>query len=93
MAKKKGRRRKQSLFSKVTNVGLIALGLSRVLEIIFNNLGNPSAIPTLLVRGATFGLSSGGFSVDQGARFYGPPVAAITTGKVLQFLKRRFPVR
>ena len=92
MAKKKKRRSKQGLFSKLTNVGLIALGMSRILEIVFNNLGSPGEIAPRIVDGATFGLSTE-FNLQKGFSFYGPPVAAIGAGKVLQYLKRKFPVR
>jgi len=93
MARKKKRRSKQGLFSKLTNVGLIALGMSRIIQIVFNNIGSPQEIAPRIIEGATFGLTTGGFNVAKGAAFYGPPVAAISTGKVLQWLKRHFPVR
>lgn len=92
MANKKRKRSKQGWFSKVTNIGIITLGMSRILAIIFNNLGNPSVIPERIVQGATFGLSKGSFDKQQGALFYGPPIAAATTKMVLSYLKRHNPV-
>ncbi len=94
MAKKKKRRGKQGLASRLINAGLLALTFARPLEIIFKNIGNPGAIPTLILRGATFGLAGGGgFSLDQGTRFYGPVAAAFALGAVKKFAMRKFPVR
>ncbi len=93
MAKGKRKRSRQSTFSKVVNIGLIALGMSRVLELVFNNLGNPGAIPDRLISGATFHLAQGSFIMEEGAKFYGAPAAAISTGLVLKFLRKKFPVR
>ncbi len=94
MAKKKKRNgSKQGMFSKAVNIGILALGMSRILEIIFNNLGNPSAIPTLIIRGATAGLSTGSFSLKEGVRFYGPPASAAVVKGVFSWLRKKNPVR
>ncbi len=92
MAKKK-KTSKQGIFSKLVNVGFLALGMSRVLEIVFNNITAPADIPKIIIREATFGLSEGAFSMARGARFYGPPVASILTKMVFNFVRKRNPVR
>ncbi len=95
MAKKKKGRRRQSLVSKAANVGLILLGLSRPLTIVFErlNAGAPQFIAEDILDEATFGLSSGRFSLEKGLRMYGPGVAAAGLGKLKGYLMRHFPVR
>ncbi len=93
MAKKKKGRRKQGIASKLINAGGIAIGFSRILEIVFNNLGNMGDIPKLIIRGATFGLSDGAFNIQEGARFYAPIGGAIAYRKFTTFLMKRFPIR
>ncbi len=92
MAKKK-KRSKQGMFSKAVNIGMIALGMSRILEIVFNNITAPADISKIIIREATFGLSEGVFSLARGARFYSPPVAAIATKIVFSFIRKKNPVR
>lgn len=93
MAKKKKRSRKQKMVTTLINIGGIAIGLSRILEIIFNNLGNMGDIPKLIVRGASFGLSDGAFNLQEGARFYAPLGGAFAYRKFTSFLMKRFPIR
>ncbi len=92
-AKKKKGRGKQSMVSKVINIGGILLGMSNVLYEVFTNLTNPRQIATNLIRGATFGLSEGGFDTAQGAAFYGPIGGAVAYRMFTSYLLKKFPVR
>lgn len=92
MAKKK-KSRKQGMVSKIVNIGGIAIGLSRIIEIVMNNLGSPAQIPVHIINGATFGLAAGSFDMEQGVRFYTPLAGAYGYRKFMTFLLRRFPVR
>ncbi len=92
MAKKKNGRRKQGLVSKVMNVGLIALGFSRVLGILFTS-ASVGAKFEQIQREATFGLSTGKFDLNAGLLMYSPIGAAIGLGKLKTYLLRHFPVR
>ena len=92
MAKKKGRRRKQGLISKAMNIGLIALGFSRVITLALR--GDFLAIQ----NEATFGLAgagtaTSGFDLDAGLRIYSPAGAAVGLGFLKTYLMRKFPVR
>ncbi len=79
---------KQGWFSKITNVAIIALGFSRVLELAFQR--NWKGI----IGEATFGFSDEGrFNLRRGLRIYMPGVAAIGLGKFKQYLMKHFPVR
>ncbi len=94
MAKKKGRRRKQGLFSKVINMALIALAFARPLQLFFFNLGGDLAgAAKVIVQEATFGLSEGTFDLNAGLRMYTPAVGAFALGKMKSFAMRHFPVR
>ncbi len=84
---------RQGWFSKATNAGVVLLGLSRVLEIVFMNIGTPREIPRQIIRGATFGFSEGSLNLEAGAAFYGAPAAAVTVGGIKSYLLRKYPVR
>ncbi len=92
MPKKKKGRRRQGLFSKALNIGLILLGLSRPISIM---MGRPSAAGVQqVINEATFGLSgAGGFDLEKGLLMYSPAGAAIGLGKLKSYLMRHFPVR
>lgn len=92
-AAKKNKSRRQGLVSKISNVGLILLGLSRPLTIIFGNLQNPQFVASTIIKEATFGLSEGRFDTQAGARFYSPVGAAAAVGYLKSYLMRKFPVR
>ncbi len=92
MAKGKKKRSRQGLFSKAINIGLIALGFSRVLKHLLSGAGF-DLIQTAIIREATFGLSDGKFDMDAGLAMYTPVGAAIGLGKLKQYLMRHFPVR
>ncbi len=89
--KKKGRR-KQGVVSKAINIGLIVLGFSRVLGILFTG-ASVSAKMEQIQREATFGLSEGKFDLNAGLLMYAPVGGAIGLGKLKQYLLRHFPVR
>lgn len=91
MVKRKKRRRRQGLFSKVTNMLLIALAFARPLQLIFTQ-GAANAVPIIL-KEATFGLSAGSFDLNAGLQMYAPAGAAFALGKLKQFAMKRFPVR
>ncbi len=90
---KKNKSRKQGMVSKLVSIGGIAIGLSRILELVFNNLGSPADIPKRIISGATFHLSEGSFIMDEGVRFYTPLAGAWGYRKFMTFLLRRFPIR
>ncbi len=92
MAKNKKRRGKQSLFSKAINAGLIALGFSRVLEILFSSQSFNAKL-SQIQRDATFGLSEGSFKLEAGLRMYTPAGAALALGALKSHLMKKFPVR
>lgn len=81
------------MVSKAINIGGILLGLSRILHIVFTNIGNPREIPRQIVRGATFGLSEGPINIEAGAAFYGPLGAAVGYRFFTSWLIKKFPVR
>ncbi len=88
MAKKKKGRKRQGLFSKVANIGIIALGFSRVIELA---LGGKFQT---IINEATFDLAAGGkFNLNSGLRLYAPAGAAIGLGMLKKFLMKKFPVR
>lgn len=86
---------KQGWAGKLMNAGLIALGFSRVIEIIATRLTAraPQFIPADIVHDATFGLADGNFDLNAGLRMYTPAAGAIALGKLKQYLMRKFPVR
>ncbi len=92
MAKKKQRRGRQSLVSKVKNLGLLALGASRILGILFTGASMAEKADQI-VREATFGLSAGDFDLNAGLLMYTPVGGALALGTFLNFLLRKFPVR
>lgn len=91
MAKKKKSRR-QGLFSKALNVGLIALGFSRVLGILFTG-ASAGDKANQIIRESTFGLSEGSFDLNAGLLMYTPVAGAFALGTLKQFLMKKFPVR
>ncbi len=93
MAKKKGRRRRQGMFSKVINIGLTLLSISRPLFLLFRPGGFSPASIKQLISEATFGLMDGGFNLQTGLAFYAPAGGAIAIGTVLKFIRKKFPVR
>lgn len=92
MAAKKKKSRRQGWLSKIINVGLIALGFSRIIEI---GLAQISPVDKLkaIQRGATFGLSEGKFDFQEGLKMYTPGAAAVSLGFLKSFLMKKFPVR
>ncbi len=92
MAKKRKRRGKQSLLSKAKNLGLIALGASRLLGILFT-AASAGDKANQIVREATFGLSTGEFDLNAGLLMYTPVAGSIALGTFLNFLMKKFPVR
>lgn len=101
MAKKKGKRRRQSVVSKVINLGLILLGLSRPITLLFTGGGDFAFKVNRIITEATFGLARPGgvgggvskFDLNLGLQMYAPAGAAIALGKLKGFLMRHFPVR
>ncbi len=86
MAKKKKRSR-QGLFSKVTNIMIIAFALQRPIWLAFQRRF------TDITKEATFGLSEGKFDWKAGVRMYAPVGGGIALGKLKQYLMKHFPVR
>ncbi len=86
------KRRKQSLFSKAINMGLITLGFSRLLVHLFFPQSAEEKMKSI-IKEATFGLSEGAFDLDAGFRMYMPVGAAVALGKLKNYLFRKFPVR
>ncbi len=84
--------RKQSLFSKAINMGLITLGFSRVLVHLFFPQTAEEKMKAI-IKEATFGLSEGAFDLDAGLLMYTPVGAAVALGKLKQYLFKHFPVR
>ncbi len=95
MVKHKKKRSKQGLFSKAINAGLIALGFSRVLELIFTAAGRGGFGPTVqaISDEATFGLMQGKLDLAAGARMYLPAGAAAALGGIKSYALKKFPVR
>ncbi len=94
MAKKKTRGRRQGLFSKAINIGLILLGFSRPIAILLDpQQGKFANKANVIIREATFGLSEGSFKLDAGLKMYTPALGAIALGTLKSFLMRKFPVR
>ncbi len=92
MAKKKGKGRKQGLFSKAINIGLIALGFSRVLTHLFTPQPFEAKMK-VIIKESTFGLSEGKFDLAAGLAMYTPGGAAIALGTLKSYLMKKFPVR
>jgi hypothetical protein len=92
MAKTTTKRSRQGIFSKAVNVGLIALGFSHVLEILFRPISMESKL-AFIQRDATFGLSQGKFNLQVGLEMYSPAAAAVGLGALKSYLFRKFPVR
>ncbi len=92
MAKKKKNGGRQGMVSKAINIGLIALGFSRVIEIIITPMTWKSRL-SLIRTGATFGLSEGKFDWPAGLAMYTPGGAAIALGGLKSYLLKKFPVR
>ncbi len=94
MAKGKKRSRRQGMVSKAINIGLIALGFSRVIEILIDpKFGSISNKFKVIQRDATFGLSEGKFNMKAGLRMYTPAGAAVGLGTLKSYLMKKFPVR
>ncbi len=92
MAKKKKKGGRQGWMSKGINIGLILLGFSRVIQILFEPIGVGSKL-TQIRKEATFGLSEGKFSLKDGLRMYTPGGAAAGLGMLKSYLMKKFPVR
>ncbi len=92
MAKnKKKKSRRQGMFSKVLNIAIILLGLSRPITIMVQN---PNARGVdFLINEATFGLSKGALNFKAGMKFYSPAGAAVGLGFLKSYLIKKFPVR
>ncbi len=96
MAKKKKGRRKQGLFSKGLNIGLILLGFSRVIKHVFSG-DSVDNITAAIIRESTFGLANplgpSQFDLEAGLQMYAPGAAAVGLGTLKKFLMKKFPVR
>ncbi len=92
MAKKNQQRRKQGIVSKIKNALLLVLGLARPIQIV-SALGFTTQAANQIIHDSTFGLSSGSFDLQAGLRMYTPPAAALATGKLINYLLKRFPIR
>ncbi len=93
-AKNKKKGGKQGWVSKGINAGLIALGFSRVIElIIFHRGGGFGEVAKEIKREATFGLSEGSFDLKAGLRMYTPAGAAAGLGALKTYLLKKYPVR
>ncbi len=98
MAKKKKGRRRQGLFSKAINMLLIGIGTIGVWRPLLER--GFAGIDTIIENG-TFGLvrtpggvaTLGSFDLNKGLAMYAPGGAAIGIGKLVQYLRRHFPVR
>ncbi len=91
-AKNKKKSRRQGLFSKAINAGLIFLGFSNVIKIAIGP-GTPTQKLDHIIVDATFGLSRGKFDLKAGLEMYTPVGAAVGLGKLKQYLMKHFPVR
>ncbi len=91
MVKHKKKRSRQGLFSKAINIGLIALGFSRVITNFMTKTPESAIFHT--IREATFGLIEGKFDLKAGLAMYSPGGAAVALGKLKSHLFRKFPVR
>ncbi len=94
MVKHKKKRSRQSFVSKAMNVGLIALGFSRVITLAFQLKWGE------IVHNATFGLAgnpetgqASSFDLDAGLAMYSPAAAAGALGFLKRYLLHKFPVR
>ncbi len=92
MAKNNKRKSKQGWFSKGINIGLWVLAFSRVLEHAFSGSDFTTVIRAIK-RDATFGLSEGGFDLNQGLSMYTPGAAAVGLNELKKYAQRHFPVR
>ncbi len=97
MAKKKGKRSRQTLFNKAKNVGMTLLTVARPLVILFG-AGTVQAKVEKILQEATFGfLAPGGgigsFNLNQGIVFYGPAGAAAAINTILKHAQRAYPIR
>ncbi len=88
--KKKGGR--QGIVSKALNIGIIAIGFSRVIEILMASISMRDKFKAIQ-RGATFGLSEGKFDLQEGLKMYSPVGAAAGLGALKSYLLKKFPVR
>jgi len=91
MAKKKKSRR-QGLFSKAVNVGLIALTFSEAIRIWLSGSPIRTKVAETLQAYTGFGLD-GSFVPERLIRGYAPAGAAFALGFLKKFAMRRFPVR
>ncbi len=91
MAKKKSRSRRQGWFSKILNIGIILLGLSRPISIIVRK-PNAAGLQDI-INESTFGLAQGKFDMKAGLKFYTPGGAAAGLGALKSYLLKKFPVR
>ncbi len=92
MARRKKKRGKQGAFSKVINIIGWVIGLARPIEVLINQGFSVAALQNIM-KGLTFGLSGGGFNLQEGMRMYVPVGAAIGYRQFTKYLMRHFPVR
>ncbi len=91
MARRKRKRSKQGLFSKLSNIALTLFAFSRPISVFLNN---PSmAAVELIAEEATFGLTKGTFNLQAGFSMYAPVGGAIALGTLKSYISRKFPVR
>lgn len=94
-AKNKKKTSKQGIMSKIINIALIALSFARPLTQIMS--GNTAYFTRTgggtLIHEATFGLASGKFDLQAGAKLYAPAGAAAALGFIKRYALRKFPVR
>ena len=91
MAKGNKRRRRPKLITRAINAGLTLLALSPALREVFANINNPGAIPTVLLRLYTAGLSDGKFNPALAGQAYGAPAAAFILKLIITMTRRKFP--
>ncbi len=90
--KKKGRNRKQGMFSKAVNIGLTLLSVSTAIRI-WIGAGNVESKTAATLRAYTgFGMD-GSFVPTRLIEGWAPAGAAFGIGALLKFIRRKFPVR
>ncbi len=93
MAKKKGRRRKQGLFSKAVNIGFIALAFARPLSFLFKGqfsyFTDPNPANVSLIGDATGNM---GTDLPRAFTFYAPIGVSIGLKKAFNFVRKQNPV-
>ncbi len=92
MARKKKRHGKQKFASKLINAGGILIGLSGLLQVVFEEGFTSRALLRIMNR-LTFGLTTGAFDLAAGLKAYVPAGAAVGYRELTKYLMRRFPIR